>query len=71
MADVFSKLRTPKNVVRYSYKKSRFSIPFYKQHGKQAETLLKSEQQHRYYIWWSFWREMRWKMSLLVIRKTL
>ena len=51
MTDVFSKLRTPKNVVRYSYKKSRFSIPFYKQHGKQAETLLKSEQQHRYYIW--------------------
>ena len=36
IADVFPKLRTPKKVVRYRSKKSRFSGPFDRQHGKQA-----------------------------------
>ena len=43
LADVFLNLRTRRNVVRYMSKKSRFRRPFDKEHGKRAETLLKSE----------------------------
>ena len=48
IADLFPKLRTPKNVVRYMSKKSRFKVPFDRQHGKRVQTLLRSEPQHRY-----------------------
>ena len=47
IADVFSKLWIPKNVVWVISKKSRFRGPFEKQHGKPAQTLLKSTAQHR------------------------
>ena len=50
IADSFRKLRTPKNVVRYLSKKSRFKGPFDRQHGKRVQTLLRSEQQQRYHI---------------------
>ena len=50
IADLFPKLRTPKNVVRYLSKKSRFQGPFDRQHGKRVQTLLRSEPQHRYDI---------------------
>ena len=50
IAHLFPKLRTPKNVVRYLSKKSRFKGPFDKQHGKRVQTLLPSEPQHRYHI---------------------
>ena len=40
IADLFPKLRTPKKVVRYLSKKSRFKGPFERQHGKHVETLL-------------------------------
>ena len=33
IADLFPKLRTPKNVVRYMSKKSRFKGLFDRQHG--------------------------------------
>ena len=56
IADLFAKLRTPKNVVRYLSKKSRFKGPFDRQHDKRVQTLLQSEPQHRYHIYWSFWR---------------
>ena len=49
-ADLFPKLRTPKNVVRYMSKKSRFKGPFDRQHSKRVQTLLRSEPQHRYHI---------------------
>ena len=39
IADLFSKLRTPKNVDRYLSKKSRFKGPFDRQHGKRIQTL--------------------------------
>ena len=51
IADLFPKLRTPKNVVTYMSKKSRFKVPFDRQHGKRVQTLLRSEPQHRYHIW--------------------
>ena len=50
IADLFLKLRTPENVVRYMSKKSRFKGPFDRQHGKRVQTLLRSERQHRYHI---------------------
>ena len=50
IADLFPKLRTPKNVVRYMSKKSRFKEPFDRQHSKRVQTLLRSELQHRYHI---------------------
>ena len=50
IADLFTKLRTPKNVVRYLSKKSRFKGPFDRQHGKRVQKLLRSEPQHRYHI---------------------
>ena len=40
IADVFPKLRAPKNVVRYMSKQSCFSGPFGRQHNKWVETLL-------------------------------
>ena len=50
IADLFLKLRTPENVVRYMSKKSRFKGPFEREHGKRVQTLLQSERQHRYHI---------------------
>ena len=40
IADLLPELRTPKNVVRYISKKSRFKGTFDKQHGKRVQTLL-------------------------------
>ena len=50
IADLFAKLRTPKKVVRYLSKKSRFKGTFARQHGKRVQTLLRSESQYRYHI---------------------
>ena len=50
IADLFSKLRTLKNVARYISKKSSFKGPFDIQHGKRVQTLLQSERQNRYHI---------------------
>ena len=50
IADLFAKLRTPKNVDGYLSKKSRFKGPFDRQHGKRVQKLLQSESQHRYLI---------------------
>ena len=43
IADVFLNLRTPKNVVRYTSKKSLFRGSFAMLHGKPADTLSKSK----------------------------
>ena len=50
IGDLFPKLCTTKNVVRYMSKKSRFKGPLDSQHGKRIQTLLRSERQHRYHI---------------------
>ena len=50
IADLFLKLRTPKNVVRYMSKESRFKVPFDTQHGKRVQKFLRSEPQHCYHI---------------------
>ena len=50
IADLFVKLRTTKNVVRYMSKKSHSKGPFGRQHGKRVQTLLRSGSQHPYHI---------------------
>ena len=67
IADVFPKLRTPKNLVRSMSKKSRFKGSFGKQHGKRTHTLLKFAWHNLYHIHWSLWRQLTLKKSLLVI----
>ena len=42
IADVFPKLRTPKNVVKQISEKSPFKWPFHKQQAKEDQTLFKS-----------------------------
>ena len=71
VADVFPKLRTPKNVIKSISKKSRFRESFERQHRKSLQTLLKSERQHLYHIYWSLWKQLTYKKSLLVIDKIL
>ena len=51
IADLFPKLRTPENVVRYKSKKSSFKAPFARQHVKRVQTLFRSGEQHRYHIY--------------------
>ena len=51
IADLFPKLRTPENVVRYMSKESVFKGPFDGQHGKLVQTLLRFGQQHCYHIY--------------------
>ena len=65
----FPKLRTPKKMVTSISKKSRFKGSFGKQHGKRTQTLLKFAWQHLYDIYWSLWRQLICKKSLLVICK--
>ena len=50
IADLFPKLRTYKNVVRYMSKKSRFKRPFDKQHDQRVQTPLRSKPQYRHHI---------------------
>ena len=50
IADVLWILRTRKNRIRYMSEKSRFKGSFYRQHGKEEQTLLQVQRQHRYHI---------------------
>ena len=67
IANVFPKLRTPKNVTSTMSKKCRFRRSLEKQHGKWK---LKFERQHLYHIYWSTWRQLTYKKSVLVICNT-
>ena len=71
IAYLLLRLRSAKNVVRYMCKKSHFSLPFQKEHGKQVSTLFKFERQHLYHIYWSAGRQLSCKKSLLVIWESL
>ena len=68
---LFLSLRPAKNMVRYMSQKSRFRLPFQKEHGKQASILFKFERQHLYHIYWSTRRQLSCKKSLLVTCKSL
>ena len=69
IAEVFPKLRTPKNMVISMSKKSRFKESFGKQHGKRDQTFSKFGWEHLYHIYWSLWIQLSYKKSLLVICK--
>ena len=67
IAYLFVRLRPAKIVVSYMCKKSRFRLPFQKEHGKLVSTLFKFERQHLYHIYCSPGRELSCKKSPLVI----
>ena len=69
IADVFPKLRTPKNIVTSMSRKSRFKESFAKQHGKRVQTLLKFAWQQLYHIHGWLWNELSLKKFVLVICK--
>ena len=69
IADVFPKLRTPKNMVRSMPKKSRFRGSDKKQHGECAQTLFKFERHLVYHIYQSLGSHLSDKKSLLAICK--
>ena len=69
IGDVFPKLQTPKNLVRFMPKKSRFKGSFEKQHGKWSQILLKCQGRLLYHICRSLWRQLSYEKSLLVICK--
>ena len=69
IAEVFPKLRSPKNKVRSISIKSRLKGSFGKQHGKRNQTLLKFAWQYLYHIHWSLWRQLTCKKSVLVTCK--
>ena len=71
LAHILLKLRPAKNVVRYMCKKSRFRLPFQKEHGKGVSTLFKFERQHLYEIYWASGRQFSCKKSLSVRCKIL
>ena len=51
IADIFTELPVPKNMIRPISKKSCFRRPFERQHGKWVETLLQSERHYLYNIY--------------------
>ena len=67
IAETFLNLRTLKYIVREMSKKFRLRGAFDKWDGKQDQTLLKSERQHPYQIYWSLWRKLELKKSLWAI----
>ena len=69
IAEVFRKLRTPKNMVTVTSisKKSRFKRSFGKQHGKRPQRQLKFAWQHPYHYHCLLSRRLTCKKSLLVI----
>ena len=69
IADVFPKLRTPKNMVRSMPKKSHFRGSVEKQHGKCSQILFKFEGHLLYHIYYSLRSQLSHKKSLLAISK--
>ena len=69
IAEVFPKLQTPKNMVTSISKKSSFKGSFPKQHDKRSQMLFKFPWQHLYHIYWSMWRQLNCKKSLLLTCK--
>ena len=70
-AYLFLRLPRAKNVFRYMCKKSRFRLPFQKEHGKRVSTPFKFERQNLSHIYWSTRTQFSSKKSLLVICQSL
>ena len=71
IAYLFKRLQPAKNVLRYMCKRSRFRLPFQKEHGKRVSTLFKSERQHLRHIYCSTGTQFSGQKSLLGIWKSL
>ena len=71
IAYLFFRLRPAKNMVTYMCKKSRFTLPFQKEHGKLVSALFKSQGQHLYHIYWRIGKQLNCRKSLLIIWKIL
>ena len=71
LANVFPKLSTSQNVVRLISNSFRLRVPLDKRHAPPAQKHLKFEPWHVYHLYWSLWRELSLKKSLLVICKIL
>ena len=75
IADVFWKFWTPKNVVRQVSKNSRLTRLFDKQHGKQSETLGKSERQiclrNKFYFLSFFFVYVKSRLNFEIFQKTV
>ena len=63
IAEVFPKLRSPKNKVRSKSKKSRSKRSFEKQHGKRDQALFKFSWQYLCHIYWSLWTQLTCKKT--------
>ena len=63
IAEVFAKLRSPKNKVRSKSKKSRSKRSFEKQHGKRDQALFKFSWQYLSHIYWSLWTQLTCKKT--------
>ena len=64
---LFLRLRPAKIVVRYMCKKSRFRLPFQKEHRKLVSTLFKFDRQHLHHIYCSRGTQFSCKKSPLVL----
>ena len=71
IGQVFPKLLTAKDLVRWVSKNARLRRPFQKQHAKWSQTLPKSAQQPLLHIFWSIWMKISSWMSFWVIDKIL
>ena len=69
IADVFPKLRTPKNMVRSMPKASLFRASIKKEHCKCPQTLFKLEEQLLYHFYCSLGKQLSYKKFLLLICK--
>ena len=67
IATLFRKLQTIRDLVRPLSKKHRFRTPLDSQHVKGFQTLVKSPWEHFQHVFPSFWENLTWKISLLVI----
>ena len=70
-ANVFPEFQTVKNFVRPLCKKRRFGTRFDSQHMKASQRLPNSPWECFYYAFPSFYWKLIWKMSPLVLGKTL
>ena len=66
IANLFPRLQTVKSFVKALSKNCRFRTSFEDQHVKWSQTLVKSEWEIFYHIFWSLWEEMTWEISPLL-----
>ena len=67
IADLFPKLRSPKNKIRSMSIKTCLKGSFKKQHGQCAQIFLIFALQNLYHLYWLLWRQLTFKKFLLVI----